>query len=49
MDLQSFLEATGAAKKGWEAGDLGDTVICPDGHEIEFDGTCPDGHRSPVL
>lgn len=33
---------------GWEAGAFGDTLICPCGDEIEMDGTCPQGHQSPL-
>ncbi len=46
--LKEALEALGATDDGWEAGDLEDTLICPCGHEIELDGECPEGHRSPL-
>jgi hypothetical protein len=32
----------------WEVGGMGDTLICPCGHEIELDGKCPDGCVSPM-
>ncbi len=25
------------------------TLWCPDGFNIEQDGTCPDGHESPLM
>lgn len=25
------------------------TLVCPDGHAIEWDGTCPDGLVSPLV
>lgn len=34
--------------EGWDMSPWGDTFICPDGHEIELDGECPDGHKSPL-
>ncbi|MFG1965747.1 hypothetical protein [Nonomuraea sp. NPDC049028] len=35
--------------EGWEWSAYGGSFICPDGHEIEMDGTCPDGDASPLL
>jgi hypothetical protein len=35
--------------EGWEWNIYGDTHVCPDGYEIRVDGTCPDGHVSPLL
>ena len=32
----------------WEAGTYGDTVISPNGWEIELDGESPDGEVSPL-
>jgi hypothetical protein len=33
---------------GWKVGQFGDSLICPDGLEIEPDGECPNGHASPL-
>jgi hypothetical protein len=33
---------------GWEAQDSS-VIVCPCGHQIELDGTCPNGHASPLL
>lgn len=41
------LAGTGAFDAGWT--DDHDLLHCPDGHPVEDDGTCPDGHRSPLL
>jgi hypothetical protein len=27
----------------------GDTLVCPCGYDIELDGTCPDGCKSPLV
>lgn len=44
--LNSVLEILGA--DDWEAGYLGDMLICPCGCEVELDGSCPEGHISPL-
>lgn len=44
MDMRELMKLP----EGWEWGAFGDSVICPDGLEIELDGTCPDGHVSPL-
>jgi len=33
----------------WQAGAFGDSFICPCGDEIELDGSCPEGHVSPLV
>ena len=33
---------------GWEVEDES-VLICPHGHCIEYDGTCPDGCVSPLV
>jgi hypothetical protein len=33
---------------GWTVED-GSVIVCPDGHPIELDGECPDGHKSPLI
>ena len=42
MTLASFLPT------GWSA-DGEDLLICPCGDVIELDGTCPEGHVSPLI
>ena len=44
--LQELLDAFGITD--WEAGYYDDTLTCPCGHEIETDGTCPNGCVSPL-
>lgn len=40
---QQFLEGT-----DWTTDGLG-TLICPHGHRVEDDGSCPEGCESPML
>ena len=45
--LRKMLDAMGI--EDWEVNGIGDTLICPCGWEIEQDGECPDGCKSPLL
>lgn len=44
---RKLLERKGYIDKGWEV-QSSSIVICPCGHRIEWDGTCPEGHESPL-
>ncbi|WP_424533726.1 hypothetical protein ACOZ38_25655 [Sphaerisporangium viridialbum] len=35
--------------RGWQWNEDGEALICPCDHKIEWDGICPNGHKSPVL
>lgn len=48
MDLSLVLTPR-MVEAGWEANYYGDGFICPCGDEIEMDGECSEGHRSPLL
>lgn len=48
MDIQQFLDTFGYTD--WTTDDMGisSNLICPCGHVIEQDGSCPNGHVSPL-
>jgi hypothetical protein len=46
--LQEIFDSTGLTDEGWEV--LSEsTLLTPNGHVIEWDGTSPDGEQSPAL
>jgi len=47
--LEEFLKSTGSWEEGWRVHEYGDMFICPCGYNIEMDGECPIGHKSPLL
>lgn len=46
--LETLLDVTGASERGWTVNHMGDMLICPCGSLVELDGSCPDGHVSPM-
>lgn len=45
--MDEFMESL--LPEDWELGSYGDTVICPCGNEIEIDGECYCGKKSPFI
>lgn len=45
---QKFMESNNLFEKGWDLTASG-VLICPHGHLIEDDGSCPEGCKSPLL
>lgn len=43
--LENSLRELGA--DDWEVSHDG-MLVCPCGHRVEHDGSCPDGHESPL-
>jgi len=47
-ELEMMLDLGGYKDKGWEV--VSDCVLTsPNGHNIEYDGTSPDGEVSPLI
>lgn len=47
-ELKAVLDEIGASEDGWRSNRFGDGLVCPCGNNIELDGECYCGKKSPL-
>jgi hypothetical protein len=48
MQVEAMLDELGAEEWTTDGFGMSSILICPHGHRVEQDGTCPDGCVSPL-